>query len=43
MVQPHFLMNDMIEPMEIGNTNNRYISVNISEFDMVIPQQRNGA
>ena len=33
-------MNDMIEPMEIGNTNNRYMSVNISEFDMVIPQQR---
>ena len=30
----------MIEPMEIGNTNNRYMSVNISEFDMVIPQRR---
>ena len=30
----------MIEPIEIGNTNNRYISVNISEFDMVIPQRR---
>ena len=43
MVLTHFLINDMIEPMEIGKIKSRYNRVNISEFDMVIPQRRNGA
>ena len=29
----------MIEPIEIGKMNSRYKSVNISEFDIVIPQR----
>ena len=33
----------MIDPIEIGRIKSRYKSVNISEFDMVIPQRRNGA
>lgn len=33
----------MIEPIEIGKIKSRYNRVNISEFDMVIPQRRNGA
>ena len=33
----------MIEPIEIGNIKSRYNMVNISEFDIVIPQRRNGA
>lgn len=33
----------MIEPMEIGKIKSRYKRVNISEFDMVIPQRRSGA
>ena len=40
MVLTHFLINDIIEPMEIGRIKSRYNRVNISEFDMVIPQQR---
>ena len=40
MVLSHFRMNDMIEPMEIGNTNSRYKRVNISEFDIMIPLRR---
>lgn len=36
-------MNDIIEPIDIGSINNRYNRVNISEFDIVIPQWRNGA
>ena len=30
----------MIEPIEIGRIKSRYNRVNISEFDMVIPQRR---
>ena len=33
----------MIEPIEIGRIKSRYKRVNISEFDMAIPQRRNGA
>ena len=33
-------MNDIIEPIEIGKIKSRYIRVNISEFDIVIPQRR---
>lgn len=40
MVLSHFRMNDMIEPMEIGNINSRYKRVNISEFDIMIPLRR---
>ena len=40
MVLSHFLMNVMIEPMDIGRIKSRYKRVNISEFVMVIPQQR---
>ena len=40
MVLTHFLINDMIEPIEIGNINSRYKRVNISEFVIVIPQRR---
>ena len=36
-------MNVMIEPIEIGRINSRYNKIKISEFDMVIPQRRNGA
>ena len=30
----------MIEPIEIGMIKSRYNKIKISEFDMVIPQQR---
>ena len=30
----------MIEPIEIGKINSRYNSVNISEFDIMIPRRR---
>ena len=40
MVLSHFLMNDMIAPIEIGKIKSRYNNVNISEFDMAIPQRR---
>ena len=43
MVLSHFRMNDIIEPIEIGKMNSRYNKIKISEFDMVIPQRRNGA
>lgn len=33
----------MIEPMEIGRIKSRYNRMNISEFDMAIPQRRDGA
>ena len=36
-------MNVIIEPMEIGIIKSRYNKIKISEFDMVIPQRRNGA
>ena len=36
-------MNVIIAPIEIGKIKSRYKRVNISEFDMVIPQRRNGA
>ena len=32
----------MIEPMEIGKMNSRYMRINISEFDIMIPRRRNG-
>ena len=40
MVLTHFLINDMIEPMEIGKINSRYKRVNISEFVIMIPRRR---
>ena len=40
MVLSHFLMNDMIEPIEIGKIKSRYIRVNISEFVIMIPRQQ---
>ena len=40
MVLTHFLINDMIEPIEIGRIKSRYNKIKISEFDMVIPQRR---
>ena len=40
IVLTHFLINDMIEPIEIGKINSRYNKIKITEFDMVIPQQR---
>lgn len=33
----------MIEPIEIGRIKSRYNKIKISEFDMAIPQRRNGA
>lgn len=43
MVVPHFRINDIIEPMEIGKIKSRYKRVNISEFDITIPRGRDGA
>ena len=43
MVLSHFLMNDIIEPMDIGKMKSRYTIVNISGFDMSIPRRRDGA
>ena len=40
MVVSHFRMNDIIEPMEIGNIKSRYNKIKISEFVMVIPRRR---
>ena len=40
MVLTHFLINDMIEPIEIGRIKSRYNIVNISEFDIMIPRRR---
>lgn len=40
IVLSHFLMNDMIEPIEIGRIKSRYKRVNISEFDIMIPRRR---
>lgn len=40
MVLTHFLINDMIEPIEIGRIKSRYNRVNISEFVIMIPRRR---
>ena len=40
MVLSHFLMNEIIEPMEIGRIKSRYNRMNISEFDIMIPRRR---
>lgn len=40
MVLTHFLINDMIEPMEIGKIKSRYNKIKISEFDIAIPRRR---
>ena len=40
IVLSHFLMNEIIEPIEIGRINSRYNKIKISEFDMVLPQRR---
>ena len=42
MVLTHFLINDMIEPIEIGKIKSRYNRVNISEFVMLIPRRVEG-
>ena len=40
IVLAHLLINDMIEPIEIGRIKSRYNKIKISEFDMVIPLRR---
>ena len=40
IVLTHFLINDMIEPMEIGKIKSRYNKIKISEFDIIIPRRR---
>ena len=40
IVLSHFLMNVIIEPMEIGRIKSRYNKIKISEFGMVIPRRR---
>ena len=39
MVLTHFLINDIIAPIEIGKIKSRYKIINISEFDIMIPQR----
>ena len=40
MVLTHFLINDIIEPIEIGKIKSRYNKIKISEFDILIPRRR---
>lgn len=40
MVLTHFLINDMIDPIEIGKIKSRYNNIKISEFGILIPRRR---